>query len=920
MPHILSAQTMPAFTFLPWLRGWALPLVWSSLSAVVLTGLLVRIAATTGWVAAQRQDDWKERVVARFGGIPILLAFSSAAIFLPASHETRVLMLLTGAMGIVGLLGDLLGLDPRLKLLGQILMAMLAVKMGILQVLSGHFWTDATFTVLWIVAITNAVLLLDNMDGLAAGIAIIASAQIALFAGPADPVTGLTVCMLAALAGYLFFNFSPAKVFMGNVGTFAIGFFLACASIKTAQHISSLSSLLFVPCTVLFIPFFDTLLVSITRRMSGKAISRKAQDHTSHRLVLAGLTQRKAVALLYIIAIIAGMMAFLEKSYWGDVGPGLVALFLIAATLFWVYLAKLQLPATWLSEANVTSSALSEFLPQLVTRLAVILLDALVMIVGLYFAFLIVFGRMNRPLVGALLFTWALCIAVKVTMLMAYGAYQRGWDLKGKKHILSILSAMVTSAFVLAVVSIILPPGKVAGLTILMLDAVLSSTLLILVRASTAILDGFFRMSRFAARNQFVVENAPKPKVVRIIGRLNGGGPARQACLLHEKLADKFETHLVIGSLAEGEQDMSYLLHSERNVLRLPQMSRKISPWADAIAFWRLLQFLARIKPGIVHTHTAKAGGLGRLAAWLVGVPVIVHTYHGHVFHGYFGPLKTRIYLGIERLMGHLSTQMITVSDSQKEELCRKYHVALPEHISVIYNGVELERFSDPCRDQARTSLGLSPDSFVAVWAGRMVPVKDVHLLAQLVQLASQRQKKIHFLVVGDGTEKPKLLSSLRGYTNVHFLGWQQHIEKIWFAADVAILTSRNEGTPTNLVEAMAAKIPFVATHVGGVQDLAVVPLRELPAGMGYEAANGFLTARTPEALLHCIEKLITEPELAVRMGNMGHAFAWERFSVPEMVGKTTSLYQSLLAKSDKFASVPLRPSERKASQAEDAG
>lgn len=918
--YALITMSSAQFVFFPWLHLWALPFACAFLLAIVFTGLLVRIAATTGWVAAPKQERWKSRVVAQFGGLPVLLAFSAAALFLSHSRETLVLLFLTWGMGIIGLLGELLGFHPALKFLCQILMAAVAVRAGIVQVLTAHFWVDATFTVFWIVVITNAVMLLDKMDGLAAGIVVIASVQMILFAVPSPPVIGLTVCMIASLAGYLFFNFSPAKVFMGNVGTFAVGFFLACVSVKAAEHLSSLGSVLFVPCTVLFIPVFDTLLITITRRRGGRAISRKARDHTSHRLVLAGLSGRQAVALLYAIAIISGMMAFLEKSYWApEIGAGIVALFLLFATLFWVYLAKLQVPSSWLSQAEGAIGELPEFLPQLVTRIAVIFLDAVIIVLGLYFAFLIRLGRMDQVVLGRFLFASALSVGLKLIFLIGCGAYRTGWEIRKKKDVYPILTGIGLAAVLLAAISVILPPPKPIGIRVLLLDAILTSALLLLVRASTAILDEFFSMTRFSARNAAALSGQPdsaRPKLVRIIGRLNGGGPARQACLLHDKLADQCETHLVFGSLAEGEQDMSYLLTSERNVLRLPQMSRKISPWGDAVAFWKLLKFLARVKPDIVHTHTAKAGGLGRLTAWLVGVPIVVHTYHGHVFHGYFGPLKTRIYLGIERLLAHLSTQLITVSESQRQELSLKYRVAPLDNIAVIHNGVELERFSARQCKEARKALGLPSDVFVAVWAGRMVPVKDVHLLARVIQQA-EKKSNVRFLVVGDGTEKHKLESLLRGCSNVQVLGWRQDIEQIWFAADVAILTSRNEGTPTTLVEAMAARLPFVATEVGGVRDLAVPPLHQLSDGMGHEAGNGFLTARTPEAILQCIEQIANNSHLKLQMGSVGHKFVWENFSVMRMIRETKLLYHGLLAKSGKLAALPL--TEKKASQAGDS-
>ena len=412
---------------------------------------------------------------------------------------------------------------------------------------------------------------------------------------------------------------------------------------------------------------------------------------------------------------------------------------------------------------------------------------------------------------------------------------------------------------------------------------------------------------------------ARKPKLVRIIARLNVGGATRQACTLHEKLLPYFDTHLIIGSLADGEQDMSYLLASERNVFRLPQMSREISLWADAIAFWRILKFLRKERPDVVHTHTAKAGALGRLAAWLAGVPVIVHTYHGNVFQGYFGPLRNRIYLAVERLLGQLSTQVIAISESQQQEICMKYHVVPSRKICVIHNGFELDHFAHGSREEARREFGLKNDDFVVVWVGRLVPVKDVQLLAQVIRRAAEKQSNIHFLVVGDGEEKKELESLVRGCTNVRLLGWRHDMEQIWSAADVALLTSRNEGTPTALIEAMAAGLPFVATHVGGVQDLAADPLQELPNGMGFRAANGFLNSRVPEVLLDCIEQIAKEPETAKKMASVGRAFALDRFSIQRLVEEMNLLYQTLLAKRRVVKPEAVRESEKADARAADS-
>ncbi|HEY1937175.1 MAG TPA: glycosyltransferase [Candidatus Angelobacter sp.] len=380
---------------------------------------------------------------------------------------------------------------------------------------------------------------------------------------------------------------------------------------------------------------------------------------------------------------------------------------------------------------------------------------------------------------------------------------------------------------------------------------------------------------------------------MRILGRLTGG-PARQACLLHERLTPAFETRLVTGSLSAGEHDMSELLSSSSNVLRLKAMSREIS-WSDIRAFWDIFKFLRRERPDVVHTHTAKAGALGRLAAWLAGVPVIVHTYHGHVFYGYFGRAKTRAYLTVERALGRVTSRVIAISASQREELSGKYAVVSPQKISVIQNGFELGSFSKQDREKTRQALGIRPDQFVLVWAGRMAPVKDVQLLAEVIRLAATSLPKALFIIVGDGEQRVGFEAQVQGYDNVRLLGWRRDMEAIWSAADAGILTSLNEGTPTALIEGMAAGLPFVATDVGAVADLAVGELQRLPEGMGRRADNGFLTVRRPEALCYSIAELIADPLTAKRMGTVGREFVNKRFVSDRLVDELTALYYHLL-------------------------
>ncbi|MCI0622337.1 MAG: glycosyltransferase [Acidobacteria bacterium] len=383
-------------------------------------------------------------------------------------------------------------------------------------------------------------------------------------------------------------------------------------------------------------------------------------------------------------------------------------------------------------------------------------------------------------------------------------------------------------------------------------------------------------------------------KIARVIGRLNIGGPARHACYLHQSLRDSFDTVLIAGRIDEGEGDMSYLLHAQDGVYWVGSMSRPIHFWNDVSACFRLWRIFRKERPHIVHTHTAKAGALGRLAATLAHVPVRVHTYHGTVFQGYFDPWKTRIFLSVERLLNRLTTQVVAISASQADELSRLFCVVEREKVAVIPTGYDLRHFGDPSsRKRVRGRLGIGDEETLVFWVGRLVAIKNVDLLGRVIA-SSADKTQLRFLVIGDGPERTKLMDLIRGLSAVTHLGWQSDLAELWPAADVALCTSYSEGTPTALLEAMAAGKPFVATEVGGVADLAVPPLDRNPAAGITRAANGFLTRPCPEAIVHCLEMLARNAELARQMGSAGRRLAMERFSGEQLLVQMTGLYNRL--------------------------
>ena len=390
----------------------------------------------------------------------------------------------------------------------------------------------------------------------------------------------------------------------------------------------------------------------------------------------------------------------------------------------------------------------------------------------------------------------------------------------------------------------------------------------------------------------------PPLKVVRIIGRLNVGGPARQACLLHERLRPEFQTVLITGRPDSDEKDMSYLLSSSECVHSIDSMSRPVRFFSDLRSLLAIYWILRRENPDIVHTHTAKAGTLGRIAAVLAGVPVRVHTFHGHVFAGYFGPWKTKLYLAIERVLAEFTTQIVTVSDGQARELADVYKVAPRHKIAVIRNGFDWKDSAQP-REQALAQLGISPNQTVVLWIGRMVPIKGVRLLADVIR-ASESDPALLFLVAGDGPERNVFEQQTRSFGNVRIIGWQEDVRPLWAACDVALLTSINEGTPTSLIEASFAGKPFVATDAGGTSEL-VVDLGLASDGVR-KGKNGFIVENEPATIAGCLGALAKDPALRESMGRAGRTHAQQNWSSERLLDEMKQLYYELAGGSKRRA------------------
>lgn len=400
-------------------------------------------------------------------------------------------------------------------------------------------------------------------------------------------------------------------------------------------------------------------------------------------------------------------------------------------------------------------------------------------------------------------------------------------------------------------------------------------------------------------------------RILRVIARLNVGGPARHVIYLCERMNNaRFQTLLVKGSEAEGEGTMEPLAR-ERGVRThfIPELGREIHPFDDWVAFVKLYRLLLRERPHILHTHTAKAGALGRLAALLYRFfpPTarrrslrVYHTFHGHVLEGYFGRWKSLLFRAVEAFLAATSTRVITLSPALREELSA-LGVAKKGRIAVVPLGLELGPFLKVGgRDGSfRSELGVPASAFLVGIVGRLVPIKDHGTFLQGARALLEGGIDAHFAVVGDGELKGALEAEafrlgLKG--RVHFAGWREDLPPLCADLDAVALTSRNEGTPVSLIEALAARRPVVATAVGGVPEILG---RSSQGGKGppvgvEEAERGLLIPPgAPLLLAEALRRVQGDPAGASRRAEAGRAFVRERYDVTRLVEDLTQVYLS---------------------------
>jgi glycosyltransferase involved in cell wall biosynthesis len=327
------------------------------------------------------------------------------------------------------------------------------------------------------------------------------------------------------------------------------------------------------------------------------------------------------------------------------------------------------------------------------------------------------------------------------------------------------------------------------------------------------------------------------PKILRIINRFNLGGPTYNAAYLTKYLSNDYETLLVGGSKDETEESSTHILDNLGvNYTILPELQREINFRNDKIAYKKIKQIIADFKPDIIHTHASKAGAIGRLAASEMHVPVILHTFHGHVFHSYFSKPKTFVYKSIERYLAKKSTKIIAISEKQKYELSEIHKITDASKIEVIPLGFDLKKFTENQtlkRKQFRQKYGLNDQHIAVGIIGRLVPIKNHALFIEAVGQITEIYENVVFFIIGGGELYQTLIETARNknielalpndnyvHKKLIFTSWIKNVDEVLAGLDIVTLTSLNEGTPVSLIEAQAAAKPIVSTNVGGIADI----------------------------------------------------------------------------------------------------
>ena len=393
-------------------------------------------------------------------------------------------------------------------------------------------------------------------------------------------------------------------------------------------------------------------------------------------------------------------------------------------------------------------------------------------------------------------------------------------------------------------------------------------------------------------------------KVLRILNRFNIGGPTHNATFLTKYLHPNYQTKLIAGKKLDSEASSEFMLKDyEIDFEIIDDMSRSINPVKDLKSFFKIKKIIKEFQPDIVHTHASKSGALGRLAAITSKVPIIVHTFHGHVFHSYFGNLKTKFYILLERYLAKKSSAIIAISNLQRKELINEFKICPERKTHTIQLGFDLDKFQEENtskRNIFRDEFNLEAEDIAIGIVGRLTPIKNhTFFLEAIKRLFDNTSRKFKVFIVGDGEDRltlERLCNKLNLTTNsegvidplIFFTSWRKDIDKVYAGLDIVALTSKNEGTPVTLIEAQASNKPIVTTDVGGVMDVVK------------DGITAFVSDKHDFVRFSNNMKVLVEDDSKRKeMGSAGYNHVSELFSYKRLVRDVGELYENLLNEKD---------------------
>lgn len=1030
----------------------AVPFLFALLVSAALVPMCRAVALRLGYVVQATERRSASRPKALFGGVAIALTLFGWAAVVGVFETNPVLLLCSAALFVVGVTSDLFTLKPSTKLVAIVAVASVFLLFDSRLHWSNSLTVDTLLTAFWIVGITSAFNLLDNMDGLCGGIALIAGTAFLVTILPVPPDGPFLLQMqylavlLGAIVGFLIYNIHPASVALGEGGSLVIGLNMAAMTLEIAPgRGSDLLSIVAVPMLLLLIPIVDAMLVAISPLLPGSGAA-SSQDHSSHRLVAIGLSERAAVGLLWTLAAVSGVIAVMADRQQRITGL-MAAMFTIGIALFGVYLARVKvhedvdpnkLPAT-ITPLGIDSGYRR--------RLAEILLDLLLISVAYYGAYRLQFDA-NQWVVNFRYFLQSLPIVlcVQVIALFGLGAYRGMWRYFSLSDGVALAKGVCVGVVTTQVVVLYLYRFEGYSPATFIVYGMLLLLLLVGSRASFRLISEFVQRQRHVGRRLviygaddagsiavryllndsrsayrivgFIDDDANKRNVrvhgYRVIGgydhlvgmimagevdavalTVEGAGTtslpwlcAKHGVALHRLAIDWREipamgavaaggavaapvaeprvvrftdarrerahvapsadasevageiharfsttrdataapirvvhiiTRLILGGAQEntlytaigqhrdprfdvtllcgideaGEGNMfSEANHSGVKTVVIPSLLREIRPLTDLKAFVDVYRFLRKGSYAIVHTHSSKAGIIGRLAARSARVPVVVHTIHGMAFHEFQSAWRNRLYIALERLCTALSDRVISVSQRLREGAL-EHRIGRPDQHITIHSGIELDLFLS-ARDQlsvpeAKRRAGIPPDALVVGKIARMFPLKGHdQFLAAAAEIARQ-MPETHFLLVGDGPLRDELQASverlgLGGRVVMAGRVSPEAVPEYIQAMDVVVHTSLREGIARVLPQAGAVGKPVVTFYLDGAPEVV------------RDGVSGYLT---PPLDVHRVAmrtvELLRDPERRRAFGEAGRAVAVAHFSVERMVEHINALYLELL-------------------------